>query len=76
MKLFVNSVLTLIIFVIFPIGVFANGEDHLPGTPHTEEATSIDPAVAVIVVVGFAILGFLLWKFVLNKKGASLQKPS
>lgn len=63
-------------FLIFPIGVLANGEDHPPGTPHTEEATSIDPVVAVVVIISIAVGAFLIWKFVLKKKEASPPKPS
>lgn len=75
MKLFLNNVLTLIIFLIFPIDVLANGEDHPPGTPHTEEATSIDPVVAVVVVVAIIVAAFIVWKFVLKKKEAFPPNP-
>lgn len=63
-------------FLIFPIGVLANGEDHPLGTPHTEEATSIDPVVAVIVVIVIAVAAFLLWKFLLKTKKIPPQKPN
>lgn len=49
--------------LFFNLSAFA----HETGEAHTEPAT-IDPVVAVMVVVGIAVLGFLVWKFVLNKK--------
>ena len=44
---------------------------HQTGETHVEQPASIDPVVAVIVVVAIAVLGFLLWKFVLKSKETS-----
>ena len=48
---------------IFPSVALAHeiGEAHL-------EPAAIDPVVAVIVVVVIAVLGFIIWKFLLKSK--------
>ena len=51
---------------------FANGDSHPPGTPHTEEATSIDPVIVVGIAIVLVIGGFILWKFVLHGPKSSL----
>lgn len=43
---------------------------------HEEPPASIDPVVAVIVVVGIVMAAFLVWKFVLSKKEPPVSKPS
>lgn len=66
MKL-LQTIFSLFYVLIFPAAVFAHETD----TVHEEVPASVDPMLALGVVVIIAIGGFLLWKFVLNKQ----QKP-
>lgn len=43
---------------------------------HEELPASIDPGVAVGIIIAIVIIGFLVWKFVLNKKEPLASKPS
>ena len=56
---------------IVPTVAFA----HETGETHTEPPASIDPVVAVIVVAAIAVVGFLIWKFLLKSKEKPPTKP-
>ncbi|OGH13545.1 MAG: hypothetical protein A3H50_00345 [Candidatus Levybacteria bacterium RIFCSPLOWO2_02_FULL_37_10] len=71
MKLLAKILSTAGFTLTYPAIVLA----HETEEAHAEPAT-IDPVVAIIVVVIIAILGFLLWKFILNKKESPPQKPN
>lgn len=64
---------TVLLFASLASEVFANGETHPPGTPHTDDAAAVSP-VALVVLLGVVVVGgFLLWHFVLNKRGSTPQ---
>ena len=72
MKSLLNILSIFSLLFAYPATVFA----HETGEAHAEVPASIDPVVAVIVVAAIAVGGFLLWKFVLNRKVAPPPKPS
>lgn len=51
-------------------------EGHPEGTPHTEEAVTIDPVIFIGIVIFLVIGGFIIWQFVLRTKRSSSTKPS
>jgi len=64
MKLLRAAILDFIYFLTFPFVAFA----HETEVVHEEPVPTISPIVLVGIVVVLVIAGFLLWKFVLNKK--------
>lgn len=70
MKLLLNLFSVFGLSLFYPATVLAHETEEL----HTEPPASIDPVVAIIVVVAIAILGFLLWKFVLKGKSTTDKK--
>jgi len=66
MKLLLNFSSGFIFSLLLPTIAFA----HETEVVHEEPVPTIDPTVAIIVIIGIAIIGFILWKFVFNKKEA------
>lgn len=54
--------------------VFAD-EGHPEGTPHNE-AVSIDPLMVIVIIGVVLVVGFVVWKFVLQKKSSGPIPPS
>ena len=71
MKLLLNILSILSLSFVYPATVLA----HETGETHTEPPASIDPVVAVIVVAAIAVVGFLIWKFLLKSKEKPPPKP-
>ena len=74
MKFFFKIAAVFSTYLLVVTQTFANGAAHAPGEEHNDVA-SVDPLV-LIVLVAVIVVGFLLWKFVLNKKEASPPKSS
>lgn len=72
MKLLLGFLSLFGLSLFYPSFVLA----HETGETHTESPASIDPVVAVIIVVVIAIGVFLVWKFVLKSKETPPAKPN
>ena len=72
MKLLIKILSIVGLTLTYPFVALA----HETGEAHTEPPASIDPVIAVIVIVVIAVVGFLIWKFLLKSKEASPPKPS
>ena len=71
MKSLLNILSIISLSFAYPVIVLA----HETGEAHTEVPANIDPAVAVIVVAAIAVVGFLIWKFLLKSKEKPPTKP-
>ena len=68
-KLIVCS--SVLMFLWFPIAVFANGEEHVSeehnGISQLNDVAVINPLYAAAFVGGAAVIGFLVWRLLLKK---------
>lgn len=72
MKLSLSIIFSSISFLMLTLSAFA----HEAEIPHEELVPTINPVLFIGLALGLAIGGFIVWKFVLNKKQSPVSKQN